>query len=238
MLRCGNAQVAALEQQLTSQFSAHPDAAIVRSQPGLGVVLGARVLGEFGDDPDRYQTAKGRKAFAGTAPVIRSSGLRTVVVARRRAISGWWMPAICGRSWRSRPHRGRGAAMTPTGPAVPLITRRSGYWAIGWSASCMAAWPTRSPTRSRSPGRRSSRRPEPGGGGAGGAIPRRYWPFGSPGGRWGRVAARSSAMGRPGSSAARSSCRRRRHHPAGEFGRLPRSRLTGTMAARGPGDVC
>jgi hypothetical protein len=45
-------------------------------------VLGARVLGEFGDDPDRYQTAKGRKAFAGTAPVTRASGLRTVVVAR------------------------------------------------------------------------------------------------------------------------------------------------------------
>jgi hypothetical protein len=44
MLRCGNAQVAALEHQLTNQFSAHPDAVIVRSQPGLGVVLGARVL--------------------------------------------------------------------------------------------------------------------------------------------------------------------------------------------------
>ena len=82
MLRCCNAQVAALEQQLASQFNAHPDAAIVRSQPGLGVVLGARVLGEFGDDPERYQTAKGRKAFAGTAPVTRSSGLHTVVVAR------------------------------------------------------------------------------------------------------------------------------------------------------------
>jgi hypothetical protein len=40
------------------------------------------VLGEFGDDPDRYQTAKGHKAFAGTAPVTRASGLRTVVVAR------------------------------------------------------------------------------------------------------------------------------------------------------------
>ena len=38
--------------------------------------------GEFGDDPDRYQTTKGRKAFAGTAPVTRASGLRTVVVAR------------------------------------------------------------------------------------------------------------------------------------------------------------
>jgi hypothetical protein len=82
MLRGCNAQVAALEQVLTSQFSAHRDAAIVRSQPGLGVVLGARVLGEFGDDPHRYATAKGRKAFAGTAPVTRSSGLRTVVVAR------------------------------------------------------------------------------------------------------------------------------------------------------------
>jgi hypothetical protein len=58
----------------------HPDAAIVRSQPGLGVVLGARVLAEFGDDPHRYATAKGRKAFAGTTPVTRSSGLRTTVV--------------------------------------------------------------------------------------------------------------------------------------------------------------
>jgi transposase len=82
VLRCGNAQVAALEQRLASQFSAHPDAIIIRSQPGLGVALGVRVLGEFGDDPDRYQTTKGRKAFAGTAPVTRASGLRTVVVAR------------------------------------------------------------------------------------------------------------------------------------------------------------
>jgi len=71
-----------LERQLASRFVAHPDAAILSSQPGLGVVLGARVLGEFGDDPHRYATAKGRKAFAGTAPVTRASGLRTVVIAR------------------------------------------------------------------------------------------------------------------------------------------------------------
>jgi transposase len=82
VVRCLNDQVAALEEQLAVRFAAHPDAAIVRSQPGLGVVLGARVLGEFGDDPHRYQTAKGRTAFAGTAPVTRSSGLRTTVVAR------------------------------------------------------------------------------------------------------------------------------------------------------------
>jgi transposase len=40
VLRCLNEQVTALEQQLASQFSAHSDPAIVRSQPGLGVVLG------------------------------------------------------------------------------------------------------------------------------------------------------------------------------------------------------
>jgi transposase len=55
---------------------------ILLSQPGLGVVLAARVLGEFGDDPHRYQTAKGRKAYAGTAPITRASGTRTVVSAR------------------------------------------------------------------------------------------------------------------------------------------------------------
>jgi transposase len=82
MLHCLNEQVTALEQQLSAQFGAHPDAAILRSQPGLGVVLGARVLGEFGDAPHRYGSAKGRKVFAGTAPVTRSSGLRRVVVAR------------------------------------------------------------------------------------------------------------------------------------------------------------
>jgi transposase len=82
MLGCLNEQVTALEQQLSARFAVHPDAAILRSQPGLGMVLGARVLGEFGDAPHRYGSAKGRKAFAGTAPVTRASGLRRVVVAR------------------------------------------------------------------------------------------------------------------------------------------------------------
>ncbi len=52
------------------------------SQPGLGTVLGARVLAEFGDDPHRYATAKARKNYAGTAPITRASGTRRVVLAR------------------------------------------------------------------------------------------------------------------------------------------------------------
>ena len=55
---------------------------MVRSLPGLGTVLGARVLGEFGDEPDRYATAKSRKNYAGTSPITRASGTKRVVLAR------------------------------------------------------------------------------------------------------------------------------------------------------------
>src|SRR5215207_5586803 len=75
-------QLAGLEAALTAAFTAHPDAVIVQSQPGLGVVLAARVLAEFGDDPQRYVSAKAGKAYAGTAPITRASGLRQVVLAR------------------------------------------------------------------------------------------------------------------------------------------------------------
>ena len=49
-----NRQISELETGLAAHFETHPDADIYLSQPGLGVVLGARVLGEFGDDPNRY----------------------------------------------------------------------------------------------------------------------------------------------------------------------------------------
>jgi transposase len=75
-------QITGLEQQLTADFEQHPDAQIVRSLPGLGTILGARVLGEFGDVPDRYLTAKCRRNYAGTSPVTRASGTRRVVLAR------------------------------------------------------------------------------------------------------------------------------------------------------------
>lgn len=75
-------QIAALEEQLAANFEQHPDAAVVRSLPGLGTILGARVLGEFGDEPDRYATAKSRRNYAGTSPITRASGTKRVVLAR------------------------------------------------------------------------------------------------------------------------------------------------------------
>jgi transposase len=77
-----NTQVAVLERELAAGFEQHPDAAVVRSLPGLGTILGARVLSEFGDAPDRYLTAKSRKNYAGTSPITRASGSRRAVLAR------------------------------------------------------------------------------------------------------------------------------------------------------------
>jgi hypothetical protein len=75
-------QIAVLEEQVRAGFGRHPDVEIYLSQPGLGMILGARVLAEFGDDPDRYADARGRKNYSGMAPVTRASGTKRVVLAR------------------------------------------------------------------------------------------------------------------------------------------------------------
>ncbi len=77
-----NRQIAELEAELATHFEAHPDADIYRSLPGLGVILGARVLGEFGDDPNRYTDAKSRRNYAGTSPLTIASGKKRAVLAR------------------------------------------------------------------------------------------------------------------------------------------------------------
>ncbi len=103
-----NEQITRLEAELAARFKRHPDAEILSSLPGLGVVLGARVLGEFGDDPNRYADAKGRKAYAGTAPITKASGRSQVVlarVARNRRLADaceWWAFCSLGRSRGAR----------------------------------------------------------------------------------------------------------------------------------------
>lgn len=77
-----NTQVKTLQGQVEAHFGQHPAAEIIASQPGLGPVLGARVLAEFGDDPARYATAKARKNYAGTSPITRASGKKKVALAR------------------------------------------------------------------------------------------------------------------------------------------------------------
>ena len=77
-----NTEIKHMEEQVEAHFGEHPDADIYLSQPGLGVVLGARVLAEFGDDKTRYADAKARKNYAGTSPITRQSGKKKLVLAR------------------------------------------------------------------------------------------------------------------------------------------------------------
>jgi transposase len=77
-----NEQVKALQGQVETHFGRHPAAEIIQSQPGLGTILGARVLAEFGDDHNRYASAKARKNYAATSPITRASGKKRTVAAR------------------------------------------------------------------------------------------------------------------------------------------------------------
>lgn len=77
-----NTQIVELANALEERFRKHPDAAIYLSLPGIGDVIGARVLGEFGDDPNRFSDAKSRRNYAGTSPITRQSGTKKLVLAR------------------------------------------------------------------------------------------------------------------------------------------------------------
>ncbi|MDK1477081.1 IS110 family transposase [Streptomyces sp. 549] len=77
-----NAEIRTLEGEVEAHFGRHPDAEVILSQPGIGVILGARVLAEFGDAKNRYASAKARKNYAGTSPITRQSGKTKTVQAR------------------------------------------------------------------------------------------------------------------------------------------------------------
>jgi transposase len=77
-----NEQVKVLQGQVEEHFGRHPDAEVIMSQPGMGPILGARVLAESGDDPHRYRDGKARRNYAAASPVTRASGKRKVVTAR------------------------------------------------------------------------------------------------------------------------------------------------------------
>ena len=123
-----NHQISELEAALAAHFETHPDADIYLSQPGLGVVLGARVLGEFGDDPNRYTDAKSRKNYAGTSPLTVASGKKRAVLARhvrnRRlydAIDQWAFAALTSQPRRPSALRpaSRRRRHPPPSPARP-----------------------------------------------------------------------------------------------------------------------
>ena len=91
-----------LAEAAIAHFEQHPDAEIITSFPGLGMPAGARVLAEIGDDRSRFAEARGLKSFAGSAPITRASGKKTVVLHRhiknrRLAAVGPIWALVCAR---------------------------------------------------------------------------------------------------------------------------------------------
>ena len=133
------AQTEVLAGQVEQGFGQHPDVEIYRSQPGLGTILGARVLAEFGDDPDRYVDARSRKNYSGMSPITKASGTKRVVLARharnRRLGDALFQQAFAAL----RAHPERGPSTTGNATVVPPTTKPSEPSRTGSSASSTAA---------------------------------------------------------------------------------------------------
>lgn len=82
-------QIETLQGELGEHFDRHRDVEIDRCQPGLGPVLAARVLAEFGAGPHRYLDVTARRDDAATSPITRAWGTRRVVLAGSTANKRW-----------------------------------------------------------------------------------------------------------------------------------------------------
>ena len=143
-----------LEVALQAALEQHPQEPLLSSFPGLGVVLASRLLAEFGDDPDRFAHAQGRRAYAGTAPVTRASGKSHAVVLRRGgnrrlldACRQWAYSAITVSPGARAHYDRRRATANGTKP-------RSGTWPTSLSASSTTANAGTARTARPPPGRR------------------------------------------------------------------------------------
>ena len=78
------ARVIELDRELEALLQRHPDAALIRSLPGMGAVLTAEFIAQAGN-LSRFRSADALAAAAGIAPVLRQSGKARFL---RRAAGG------------------------------------------------------------------------------------------------------------------------------------------------------
>ncbi|GAB4391019.1 IS110 family RNA-guided transposase [Albidovulum sp.] len=73
-----------IDREIADMLANHPDAALIQSLPGMGVVLTAELIANIGDIR-RFRSADALAAAAGLTPVLRQSGKSYAI---RRANSG------------------------------------------------------------------------------------------------------------------------------------------------------
>ena len=123
-----NAQIKVMEAKVSGLFRRHPDAGTYLSQPGIGDITGARILGEFGDAPGRYASAKARKNYAGTSPLTIESG-------KKRTCA----PGTSATGTSSTPCTPRRCPPSPRLLAPAPTTTNSGPAMSGTTTQCAAS---------------------------------------------------------------------------------------------------
>lgn len=92
-------QIEEYEAEIQRVLRTHPDGELYLSLPGAKHVLAARMIGELGDNRERYPDATVAQCEAGTAPVTRASGATRTVHVRRACIhplrEAMWQFAFC-----------------------------------------------------------------------------------------------------------------------------------------------
>ena len=96
-------------------------------------------LGEFGDDPKRYQDARSRKNYAGTCPLTKASSKKRSVVARFVRNCYLQTPATDGPTPRSAPTQMLEPS-TASGPPTKPTVKPFASCPTVWSVSSPAAY--------------------------------------------------------------------------------------------------
>jgi transposase len=153
LIRALNNQIDELGEVVASHFGRHRDTGIYASQPGLGIILSARIMAEFGDDPRRFAHPRAHKNYAGMAPITRASGCRKVVLARyarnRRLADALHQWAFCASSAHAavrvqharRTGRSASSSATVVMVAARVPSRRSALMRIGRPTSEATLFP-------------------------------------------------------------------------------------------------
>jgi transposase len=132
--------IAAYDRAIAEVFAQHADSAVFASLPGAGRRLAPRLLAEWGDDRERYESAAAVQALAGTAPVVVQSGQsrrvrrrRACVNAFRQALYHFARESVLGEEWARasytrRRQRGHSAAMALRGVAQQWVRILYALW--------------------------------------------------------------------------------------------------------------
>jgi hypothetical protein len=148
MIETLNAEVEAIEQQMSVLLNAHPDQHIFTSLPRSGMLRAASLLAEIGDCRERFPTDEALAALAGASPSTRHSGKREQTVFRW-ACNKKLRAAVMDFANGSRiPTRGRPPAIdgqSNVDAAIP--TRSASSPALGSGSSGVAGKTARRSTR-------------------------------------------------------------------------------------------